>query len=166
MLELNQKSVKRVFIFFLCYLPLQYAMIGIIGVLISEPWPAFALPGFKNVYNTENQTKIVRPYFYAKVNDKSGGYQEIEITEYQLFDGIKESQMQGFIRTHFSEPQSFSSDAREWIQKRVEQVYPEENPIELKVVWREIIHTMKGEQGMIESGDDLKEISIPFTEKG
>lgn len=144
------------------YLPLQYALIGLYGIMISEPWPAFALPGFKNVHPTENQTKVIKPYFYAKMNYKNGKYQKVEISEYELFAGIKESQMQGFVRTHFSEPQSFSSDARQWLQDRIEQIHPESKSTELNIVWRESIYTKKEDQLMIESGDEVKVINIVF----
>lgn len=165
MIKLKKKTVQRVFIFFLLYLPLQYALVGVFGLLISEPWPAFALPGFKNVHTAESQTKVVRPHFYARVNNKSGYFQEVQVSEYKLFDGIKESQMQGFIRTHFSEQKLFSNDGRQWLQDRVEQIYPESESNELKVVWREITYTQKADKLTIEFGEDVKVITISFTER-
>lgn len=164
--EFNEKSIKKVFVFFLVYLPLQYAMVGVVGVLLSEPWPTFTLPGFKNVFTTERQTKVVKPHFYVKMNNRSGDYKEIQVSEHKLFDGLLESQMQGFIRTHFSEPQSFSRNAQQWLKDRVEQLYPESESTELRVVWKEVLFEQKAKEVAVKSGDNVKVITISFTEKG
>lgn len=154
--------IRRVVIFFLIYLPLQYALIGICGYVMSEPWPTFALPGFKNVYSTEGQATVVKPFFYAEMRNSLGEYHETKISEYELFDGLQKSQVQGFIRTHFSEPKEFSREARQWLQDQVEQINPDYEGTGLKVIWREIVYEPGKDDVQIVPGDDIKVIEISF----
>lgn len=158
MVKLRRKSVKRVFVFFLIYLPLQYLFIGISDVLWSEPWPSFALPGFKNIYTTEGQSRILKPFFYAEVENESREF--VEISEVHLFDGIQPSQLQGFLRTHFSEPQKYSTEAKQWLQKLVKQQHPDINSTELKVVWKEIAYEPSGDSMLVNSEENIVEITI------
>lgn len=162
MIQLSRKSVKSVFIFFLIYLPIQYLWIGIAGIIWSEPWPSFALPGFKNIYATEEYSRIPKPSFYAVVEGESGESLELEISEFHLFDGIQPSQLQGFFRTHFSEPKNYSSKAKQWLQHQVEQEYPDTKIGGLKVVWKQITYQHDGDSMSVHSQNEINVLTISF----
>jgi hypothetical protein len=138
----------------------QYLVIGIAGVLLSEPWPTFALPGFKKVYTTEDQAQVLKPFFYAELEDQPGEY--TQISEFQLFDGIQVSQLQGFLRKHFSEPQEYSKVAKLWIQQQLELGYPAINSAGLRVIWKRTIYEQSGDSMFVHSVDDVEEITISF----
>lgn len=154
------KSIKRVFVFFLIYLPVQYLFIGIAGVFWSEPWPSFALPGFKNIYTTEGQSQIQKPFFYAEVEDESK--ELVEMSEFHLFDGLQPSQLQGFIRTHFSKAQNYSREAKQWLQKLIKQQHPDINSTGLKVTWKQITYEPSGDSMLVRSEKNIDEITISF----
>lgn len=160
MLQLSRKSVKKGFVFFLIFLPVQYLWIGIAGVVWSEPWPAFALPGFKQVYMAEGQSQIRKPLFYLESENRPGEFEQI--SEIQLFDGIQISQLQGFLRTHFSEPREYSNEAKQWLQNRLEQEYPDKESAGLKVIWKEITYQHTGDSMFVQSEENVEEIKISF----
>lgn len=132
MLHLSRKTVKYVFLFFIFYLPVQYLVIGVAGVLLSESWPAFALPGFKKVYTVEDQVQIIKPFFYTELTNDPDEYNQI--SEFQLFNGIQASQLQGFLRTHFSEREEYSKEAKQWLKQQIEREYSGMKSTGLKII--------------------------------
>lgn len=164
MIQLSRKSVKRVFIFFLIYLPIQYLWIGIAGSVWSEPWPSFALPGFKNIYATEEYGRILKPFFYAEVEGKeeSGENVDLEISAFHLFDEIQPSQLQGFFRTHFSEPKNYNTKTKQWLKHQVEQEYPDTEIGGLKVVWKQITYLHSGNSISVHSQKEINVVTISF----
>lgn len=164
MIQLSRTTIKSVFIFFLIYLPLQYLWIGIAGVVWSEPWPSFALPGFKNVYVVDGYTQIQKPFFYVQVEETPGKSLELEVSEYKLFDGLQPSQLQGFFRTHFSEPKSLSTEAKQWLQHQIELVYgdPGTKARGLKVVWKQITYRHIGDSLLVDSQKKMNQFIISF----
>ncbi|MDZ7682589.1 MAG: hypothetical protein U5J63_12985 [Fodinibius sp.] len=93
MQNLSKYTVKRIFLFFLIYLPIQYMLIGIAGIVGSEPWPTFALPGFKKVATTGQQIQVVKPLFFVEMYSDKGT--EIEVSPEELFEGLQPSQVTG-----------------------------------------------------------------------
>lgn len=136
MLSLGREQVKKVFLFFIVFLPIQYIYIGVVGVLWSEPWPAFALPGFKTVYTNQEQIEVTKPLFYAQLQNGK----EIEVGSAELFSGIQQSQLQGFIRTNFSEEKSFSDGVKDWLRKELKRMHPEKIPENLSIRWTQILY--------------------------
>ena len=157
---MRRERVIKVFIFFLIYLPVQYAFIGISGVIWSEPWPAFALPGFKNVPSTQIQTQVLRPYFYIQLADSAGA--EIEVEPPELFDGIQPSQLQGFIRTNFSRPKEFDREVRQWFNRQITRTYPSIKAKTLKIRWKNVFYG-QSEKGVVEkSRENVRVVTIPL----
>lgn len=98
---MKNSRVRNLFIAVMIFLPLQYAAVGIVGELHSEPWPAFTLPGFKNVYVSENDLiQIEQKRFVIIEEDRS---EPIELRPQEMFPQIPLSQVPGFMRTHFSD---------------------------------------------------------------
>jgi len=160
MYSLRRQTVKKLFLFFLIYLPVQYIFIGISGVLWSEPWPAFALPGFKNVPNTQNQTQVLKPYFYIQLDDSTGA--EIEVEPSELFNGIQPSQLQGFIRTNFSQPKEFDRDVRQWFNRQITRMYPSVKAKTLKIRWKNVFYGQSEKRVVEISRENVRVVTIPF----
>lgn len=112
----SKAKVGMLFTTLLILLPLQYAWVGIAGVLQSEPWPALVFPGFKNVYSDGER-------FYVGNYELIAGYGEEErvLSPDDLFPELPLSQLPGFIRTHFRSPErvdELSHVQREWLRQR------------------------------------------------
>lgn len=124
--NLSDITVKRIFIFFLIFLPLQYAVVGIVGYYTSEPWPAFVFPGFKNVYVYGDTYEINR--YLVEVADKDG-QQLREFTPQQFFYEIPNSQVAGFLRANLDDIndfQAFDRETRQWFRDRAQELTGEQ----------------------------------------
>lgn len=97
-------------------MPIQYAMVGIVGELHSEPWPAFVLPGFKNVYvSNDDLFQVEQSTFHIKVD---GLPDSMVLRPQELFPELPLSQVPGFMRTHFNNRvhvERLSEDARSFL---------------------------------------------------
>lgn len=139
---MKKKSVKKIFIFFLIYLPLQYGAVGLIGVLYSEPWPAFVLPAFQNVDATPQYISVKEAQFFVSRH----GDQPLQLAPPKIFSGLEQSQLRGFLRTHFSEPGQWADPEKEtvvWLQKQIAKGYPSVNDLRnLEVRWIETYYSV------------------------
>jgi len=115
---MRRKTIKRVFLFFIIYLPLQYGLVGIVGYYQSEPWPAFVFPGFKNVFVFEGSYEIQRTRFELV---DPGSDRITELTPRQFFPDVPNTMMSGFMRAKFSDDetiQSFDESTKQWLLQR------------------------------------------------
>ncbi len=114
----KKKTVKRIFIFFLCYLPIQYGLVGVVGYYQSEPWPAFVFPGFKSVHVYDGHYAVNQ--FFIEVSHPN----EIEPTRLTLqtfFDDMPLSMIPAFMRSNLSDQEyvnSFSDETLRWFDQR------------------------------------------------
>lgn len=152
----KNKTVKRIFIFFLCYLVFQYVLVGIVGVLYSEPWPAFVLPGFKNIYATQDKVEITEPTIFALTSDST----RQPIDAFNLFKGLPTSQMSGFLRSNFNSKADYSPEAKNWLEQRLKHLYPDKNLTGLQVEWVQV--TYKQENNVQSDSRKNSQITIPF----
>ncbi|MCC5914536.1 MAG: hypothetical protein JJU46_09200 [Balneolaceae bacterium] len=112
---MSQGRKGNLFIIAFVILVLQYALVGIVGELKSEPWPAFVFPGFKSVYSDGEgyQLNDIRFELYE-------GEEVVTLMPHHLFSEMPRSQVSGFVRSHFSDPDQIDSitpEAREWLYK-------------------------------------------------
>ena len=122
MCNLSNQTVKRLFIFVLIYLPLQYAIIGIVGLKSSEPWPAFVFPGFKSVYVYGDNYQINQ--FIVEVETGETRLRR-EFTPQQFFFEIPNSQVAGFLRSNFDTAEDFEvfeTTTRQWLRERAREL--------------------------------------------
>lgn len=115
---MSSKTVRNIFIFFMIWLPVQYGLAGILGVIHREPWPAFTFPGFKNVYVYQDLYQIPQTYIevYNIQGKKTGTYKP-----YQFFPDLPRSQISGFVRTHFPDERSIESlpeGTKKWLKNQ------------------------------------------------
>lgn len=122
MCNLSNQTVKRLFIFALIYLPLQYAIVGIVGLKSSEPWPAFVFPGFKSVYVYGDNYQINQ----IIVEVETGETRLLrEFTPQQFFYEIPNSQVAGFLRSNFDTAEDFAvfeTTTRQWLRERAREL--------------------------------------------
>ncbi|MCC5940942.1 MAG: hypothetical protein JJU37_05315 [Balneolaceae bacterium] len=113
---MSRKTVRTLFIALLIYLPLQYAVVGIVGYYDAEPWPAFVFPGFKSVYVYDDGFEITRTVFDVETVHRQRSH---DMSPQVLFPEIPLSQIPGFVRTHFSDDESvqnISEDGKAWLR--------------------------------------------------
>lgn len=55
---MSRSGIRRLFVGALVVLVVQYGLVGIVGAVASEPWPAIVLPGFKTVYTTSGAVEV------------------------------------------------------------------------------------------------------------
>lgn len=60
-MTMTRAQVRQLFAVAALFLLVQYGLVGVIGLIASEPWPAIVLPGFKNVYATNEAITVERP---------------------------------------------------------------------------------------------------------
>jgi hypothetical protein len=115
-LNMKSKTKRLIFIALFIILPVQYGLVGIIGVMESEPWPAFVFPGFKSVYVFESGFEIDQTYFEVYPENRD---EPVQLLPYELFRELPRSQISGFMRAHFRDVEmieSLSQEAKNWIQ--------------------------------------------------
>lgn len=121
---MTRRTVRKIFIAIMIFLPLQYLMVGIIGSFQSEPWPAFVFPGFKNVYHTADIITLRNPVFYGLNPDSS--YTVLSTSA--ILKGIPRSHHRQFLRFQFdrfgidrSDNTKFlSENGIAWLDKQLE----------------------------------------------
>lgn len=116
----ERRRIRTLFTALLVLLPLQYAWVGVEGVLRSEPWPALVFPGFKNVYS-DGDRFYVNSYHFTL----SSGDELITVGSPVLFPELPLSQQPGFMRTHFGTPEkaeALTEDQREWLYLAAEKI--------------------------------------------
>jgi|SRR6056297_619622 len=122
MSNLSVKTVKSLFIIILIFLPLQYAVVGIVGFYSSEPWPAFVFPGFKSVYVYGDNYQINQ--FIVEVETGELRLRR-EFTPQQFFYEIPNSQVAGFLRSNFDTADGFETfdfKTRQWFRERAREL--------------------------------------------
>ena len=120
---MKSNTVRYIFIFFLAYLPVQYALVGIIGYYHSEPWPAFVFPGFKSVYVYDDGFQVDQNLFEVY----TPGQEEAEtFLPHQFFPEVPLSQVPALMRQHFRgenlEKKKFSDDSILWLRDHANSV--------------------------------------------
>ncbi len=118
----SAKTIQRIFLFFLVFLPLQYAVVGIVGYYSSEPWPAFVFPGFKNVYNYGGSYQVNQ--FLVEVESEEGQVLR-DFTPQQFFYEIPNSQVTGFLSANFDDAEDVDAldpEIRKWFRERAQEL--------------------------------------------
>lgn len=118
---MTKKGIRRLFIGVMIFLPLQYAVVGIVGFYDAEPWPAFVFPGFKSVPVMNGAFETEQKVFELASDDDLGD--KIQITPAKLFPDIPVSQLSGFLRENFPSDRDYKSlspEARHWMLNRAD----------------------------------------------
>lgn len=132
---MSEKTVRKIFIVILIFLPFQYIMVGIVGYYKAEPWPAFVFPGFKNVYQTDDHYLIRQTLFEFYDTEE----QKItSIQPHRFFPELPRSQIAGLMRSIFppkKELMEFSPRARDFFYENSKKIAGQ-NVSRMEIVYR------------------------------
>lgn len=136
-------SVRRLVLGVMVVLVLQYALVGIVGVLLREPWPTLVLPAFQDVWDGDDELTVPRVRLIAVSSDST----QFEVPFDVVWGTVPASQQAGFMREQ-CRPQSLSGtprtercttpEARTWMQMQLQNGYPLLQIERLDVVWEEV----------------------------
>jgi hypothetical protein len=161
---MKKTTVKKIFIFFLFFLPLQYATVGIVGLIASEPWPALVLPAFQNVDATPANISVQKPVL-SIIDVKDNTHSNVKPDK--LFKGIQESQLQGFLRTHFGDSLKWTQkgkNSKVWLLNQISQNYPSIEPKFLKIRWEKMHYNFSSSPQKTDSTQLAQEFSISLND--
>jgi hypothetical protein len=120
---MTKKGIRRLFIGVMIFLPLQYAVVGIVGFYDAEPWPAFVFPGFKSVPVMNGAFETEQKVFELVSDDDLSD--KLQVTPAELFTDIPVSQLSGFLRENFPSDRDYTSlspEARQWMLNRADEI--------------------------------------------
>lgn len=146
----RKKKIRNGFFFFFSYLIFQYLMVGVIGVIHSEPWPAFTLPGFKNVFDTGEFIEHKVPVFV--VTGPAGD--EHMLRPGQIFRDIPVSHHNGIMRHQFKpggrsvkdRVKLMTPEGYDWLMARIEKESGSAASDSLLVIWSDHFFRIRGEE--------------------
>lgn len=141
-MALPRPAVRRLFIAVLILLPVQYVLVGIIGLYRSEPWPALVMPGFQRVYAPD---AIREPTVRFEATFADGYRLALQPTD--LLEALPRSHHGAVLTAHFRPASLSGSPATErartaaaWLRHRLHSHYPDARPVRLDVIWEEILY--------------------------
>jgi hypothetical protein len=137
--------VRRLFVAVLIFLPVQYALVGIIGHYHSEPWPALVLPAFQTTWDHDESIQIEQVSLDVTFEDSTRAPVAVE----SLFADLPRSQHRGFFRSQ-CQPVQLSGDARTerclqpgaamWMHRQAAALFPDQSPARLDVIWNRLTY--------------------------
>lgn len=128
--------IRNIFIFFIVFLPLQYAMVGILGHFHSEPWPAFVFPGFKNVYDGERGITVNVPELSVTFADST----KVPVPVHELLADAPVSHHKAIMSSRFNSDaiNEIDSEIKSWIHARLSAFTGSSDIVLFSVVWEEV----------------------------
>jgi hypothetical protein len=137
---MSRSSVSQLFIAVFIGLFVQYGLVGILGVTMSEPWPAVVLPGFKKVYDTGQDIVVEDTQI-----DVQFGNGMTATTRPSEFLALLPRSHHGAFLSKQCRPASLSGSAEtercttdtgsRWFVERAETLYPNREVQRVDVVW-------------------------------
>lgn len=144
----SPRSVRRLVLGVMVVLVLQYALVGIVGVMLREPWPTLVLPAFQNVWDGDEELAVPRARLVAVTDDST----RLEIPIDDIWGNVPASQRAGFLREQ-CRPRSLSGtprtercttpEARAWIQMQLRERYPVHRLTRIDVVWEDVVFDVR-----------------------
>jgi len=142
---MSSSSVRRLFIAVLIVLPVQYALVGIVGMHHGEPWPALVLPAFQTTWDHGESIQIEQVSLDIMFEDSTRAPVAVE----SLLADLPRSQHRGFFRSQ-CQPAQLSGDTRTerclqpsaamWVQQQAAALFPDRSPARLDVIWNRLAY--------------------------
>lgn len=139
---MSKPTVRRLFVAAFLFLPLQYALVGVVGLTHGEPWPAIVMPGFQQVWEAGDAIVVPRPRFEAVFAD---GHRQAIPVEVML-EALPRTHHRAVMDLQFrpatfggSAPVRSSSAHADWAATRVHTLIPERRAVRLDVVWERVV---------------------------
>lgn len=137
---MSRNRVRRLFVLVLLGLVVQYALVGLIGWMDREPWPALVLPGFKTVYATNDTLEVVSPSLVAYSTAETAHPLSIP----QFLDPLPRSHHAALFREQCrpaflsgtpATERCLAPEAQRWFVDRADTLLPEATIQRVDVVW-------------------------------
>jgi hypothetical protein len=137
---MSETSVRRLFVAVFLGLILQYGLVGIVGAIASEPWPAIVLPGFKSVYDNGEEFIFDEPEIQVVFEDQSASpvraptfLREMPGSHHAVFlsQQCRPASMSGTDDTE----RCLREGNRAWFLSRAREIFPERSVQGVRVVW-------------------------------
>lgn len=138
---MHPQTVRRLFIFVLILLPVQYGLIGVIGHYYdAEPWPAIVLPGFKHVYSTDDAFEVD----HTAVEVQFADGEQASVSSSAFLAPFPRSHHSAFLQvqckpTALSEradtERCLEPEGQRWFTSRAADLFPERDVRQVDVVW-------------------------------
>lgn len=139
-------SVRRLFIAVLVVLPIQYALVGVVGEPHREPWPTLVLPAFQTTWDRGESIQIEQVALEVVLEE--GG--RVSVPVESLFANLPRSQHRGFFRAQ-CQPAPLSGTPRTerclqpgaaaWMHQRMTALFPDQSFSRLDVIWNRLTYT-------------------------
>ena len=139
-MALQRPSIRRLFLAAFIILPLQYALVGLVGLWRSEPWPALVMPGFQKVYRPDSITADV---YRFEVRFADGSRASMSPTE--VLADLPRSHHDAVMKLRFRAAASPPSETTlsptlaAWLRQRVRSRYPTQTPVRVTVIRSEVL---------------------------
>lgn len=140
-------SVRRLFIAALVVLPIQYALVGVVGHYASEPWPTLVLPAFQTTWERDASIQVEQVALDVAFEDGT----RVPVAVESLLADLPRSQHRGFFRSQ-CQPARLSGTARterclqpsaaSWVKQQAVALFPARSPDRLDVIWNRLVYTL------------------------
>lgn len=137
---MSETGIRRLFVAVFLGLIVQYGLVGIVGAIASEPWPAVVLPGFKSVYDNGEEFVFDEPEIQVVFADQSASpvraptfLREMPGSHHAVFlsQQCRPESMSGTEDTE----RCLWSGNRAWFLSRAREIFPERSVRAVRVVW-------------------------------
>lgn len=162
---MSRSSVRRLFRIAFVVLIVQYALVGIVGVYASEPWPAIVLPAFKSTYAADGSFSVEKARFEVVFE----GELSSTVPSVQFLAPLPRSHHPSFLDEQ-CRPQSLSGrertescrppEGKQWFIDRARSLYPSQSVESVNVVWERLRFNPKSKQQAATPLDTLH-LSLP-----
>ncbi|MEX2641447.1 MAG: hypothetical protein WD266_12215 [Balneolales bacterium] len=160
---MSHSTVRRIFIFFLVFLPVQYGFVGLAGHLgMVEPWPALVFPGFKNVYDGEEGITLVYSRLSVILADSSR--QAVPVPEF--LRAVPHSHHRAIMAGQFNavSAKNLNAETRSWVYNRLRTETGRTDIIRLDIEWINKFYQVQNRE-VITRTETLSRDHIYFDEK-
>lgn len=164
----SRRPTRPLFLVLFVLLPLQYALVGLIGLHRGEPWPALVMPGFKRVWNGEGAitTQHVSLEAYFCDGSRAG------VSVLAFLSALPRSHHRAFLERQCRPASLSGSSATErclepaglhWVQERLRVLYPDRHPTALHVIWSTLAYHPGAPPGEAATTQPLDTLVLPLS---
>lgn len=138
-----RRRVRRLVIGLLVLLPLQYAVVGLVGVRDAEPWPALVLPGFKRVMDDGQRHTVRHVACHVRFEDGTA----TDVPAATLLDALPRSYHAAFFRTYAAPGTDPPPALVAWLRDQLDGLYPDRTATQLGLIWEELVYEFARDEG-------------------
>jgi hypothetical protein len=142
-MTMTRAQVRQLFGAAALFLVLQYGLVGVIGLIASEPWPAVVLPGFKSVYATTDAVTVEK----AAIEVVFRGGNRTAVETPRFLAPMPRSHQASFLQKQ-CRPASLSGtratercrseSGRQWFLQRASHLFPNRSVRHVNVQWQRL----------------------------